>query len=325
MPVLDFFFALLPAPEYFLAVELAVEVHQPLLEAFEYTPDLLELAQVIVDPPRHLVDAGAQPHLLGRLAPFGPRLRRHQLVLAHQVAPLRMQRHQIGDDALHERQRAIGFGEGEIFPGHGVKIGGETGRRRAVARIELTGRRTCRRTPSPRSTSTRLSVFPGPLPVYFPHNDYSLNELRMRNETHHPLVLIHYDYRRANVRVLLVQLFYFEAAELRVRADDDGVGARVLERLAVGRVVSRGHTLRHDVAVGDRAEIAAVLGIVHHGHDRDVLGAHQEGHLGAGSAGGGDERLGDHDFAGEHGSNLDAADRERCAAPSKAFGQEQHP
>src|SRR2546430_13552440 len=41
------------------------------------------------------------------------------------------------------------------------------------------------------------------------------------------------------------------------------------------------------------------LGIVHHGHDRDVLGAHQEGHLGAGSTGGGDERLGDHDLAGE--------------------------
>src|SRR6266487_32109 len=61
MPVLDFLFALLPAPEYFLAVELAVEVHQPLLEAFEYTPDLLELAQEIVDPPRDLVDAARSP------------------------------------------------------------------------------------------------------------------------------------------------------------------------------------------------------------------------------------------------------------------------
>src|SRR6266487_3249730 len=113
MPVLDFLFALLPAPEYFLAVELAVEVHQPLLEAFEYTPDLLQLAQEIVDPPRDLVDAGAQPHLLGRVAPFG------------------MQRHQIGDDALHERQRAIGFSEGEILAGHGIKIDAETPRRLA--------------------------------------------------------------------------------------------------------------------------------------------------------------------------------------------------
>src|ERR1043166_8098246 len=118
MPVLDFFFTLLPAPEDFLAVELAVEVHQPLLEALEYTADLLQLAQEIVDPPRHLVDAGAQPQLLGRLAPFGPRLRRHQLVLVHQIAPFGMQRHQIGDDALHERQSTIGFAESKVFAGH---------------------------------------------------------------------------------------------------------------------------------------------------------------------------------------------------------------
>src|SRR2546423_10538378 len=110
MPVLDLFFSLLPAPEYFFAVELAVEVHQSLLESFEHAADLLELAEVVVDPARHLVDAAAQPHLLGRLAPFRPRLLRHQFVLAHQVAPFGMQRHQIGDDALHERKRAIGVG-----------------------------------------------------------------------------------------------------------------------------------------------------------------------------------------------------------------------
>src|SRR5205085_9842817 len=104
------------------------------------------------------------------------------------------------------------------------------------------------------------------------------------------------------VCVLLVQLFYSESAELRVRAHDDGVGAGVLERIAVGRVVSGGHTLRHDVAVGDRAQVAPVFGIIHHRHDRDVLGLHQQRHLGAGGAGGGDERHGDHDLAGEHGA-----------------------
>src|SRR5207248_8428348 len=140
------------------------------------------------------------------------------------------------------------------------------------------------------------------LSVYAPINDDSLYELRMRYEPHYPLILVDHHDRRAYVRVLLVQLFYFEAAELRVRADDDGVGARVLKRLAVGRVVAGGDTLRHDVAVGDRAQVATVFGIVHHRHDRDVLGAHQQRHLGAGGAGGGDERLGDHDLAGEHGA-----------------------
>src|SRR2546430_17385817 len=118
MPVLDFLFALLPAPEYFLASELAVEVHQSLLESFEHAADLLELAEIVVDPARHLVDAAAQPHLLGRLAPFRPRLRGDQLVLVHQVAPFGMQRHQISDDALHERQSAICFGESEVFASH---------------------------------------------------------------------------------------------------------------------------------------------------------------------------------------------------------------
>src|SRR5256885_14409460 len=166
MPVLDFLFALLPAPEYFLAIELAVKIHQSLLESFEHAADLLELAEVVVDPARHLVDAAAQPHLLCRLAPFRPRLRGHQLVLVHQVAPFGMQRHQIGDDALHERQRAIGFGEGKIFAGHGIKIDGETGRRRAAVRMERVVRPICRLNPPARSPSTRPPVCPGPLSVY---------------------------------------------------------------------------------------------------------------------------------------------------------------
>src|SRR5205814_9462738 len=110
-----------------------------------------------------------------------------------------------------------------------------------------------------------------------------------------PFVLVDVMKSRAYVRVLLVQLFYFEPAELRVAADADRAGAGVLERLAVGRVVAGGDTLRHDIAVGDRAQIATVFGIVHHRHDRDVLGVHQQRHVGAGGAGGGDERLGDHD------------------------------
>src|SRR5437016_13433617 len=103
-------FSLFPAPEYLFAVELAVEIHQALLEPLEQASDLLELAEIVVDPPRHLVDAGAQPHLLGRLAPFRSRLRRHQLVLPHQIAPLGMEGHEIGDDALHGRTATIHLG-----------------------------------------------------------------------------------------------------------------------------------------------------------------------------------------------------------------------
>src|SRR5437870_12557651 len=126
-------FSLFPAPEYLFAVELAVEIHQPLLEPLEQASDLLELAEIVVDPPRHLVDAGAQPHLLGRLAPFRSRLRRHQLVLLHQVAPLGMEGHEIGDDALHERQSTIRFGESKILARHSTNIRGNAKARRTDA------------------------------------------------------------------------------------------------------------------------------------------------------------------------------------------------
>ena len=43
MPVLDALLARLPAPEDVAPVELAVEVHQSLVEPLEYAPDLLEL------------------------------------------------------------------------------------------------------------------------------------------------------------------------------------------------------------------------------------------------------------------------------------------
>src|SRR5882724_1350931 len=41
VPVLDLFFALLPAPEYFFPVQLAVEVHESRLESLEHAADLV--------------------------------------------------------------------------------------------------------------------------------------------------------------------------------------------------------------------------------------------------------------------------------------------
>src|SRR6266568_9344619 len=122
----------------------------------------------------------------------------------------------------------------------------------------------------------------------------------MGDEAHNSLVVIHDHDRRADVRIAHIEPFDPVTYELRIGGNDRRIVPRVGLGRAVGRVVPRGDALHHDVPVRDRAEVAAIFGIVHDGHDGDVLGAHQQGHLGAGGAGGGDEWLGDHDFAGEH-------------------------
>src|SRR2546429_6812818 len=88
---------------------------------FPYTTlsrSLLELEQELVDLARDVVDAAAQRELVGRFAPFGSSLRRHELVLRHEITPGRVERDQVGDDALDERESTIGFGEGEVLSGH---------------------------------------------------------------------------------------------------------------------------------------------------------------------------------------------------------------
>jgi hypothetical protein len=120
MPVVDPVLALLPAPEDVPAVELAVEVHQPLVEPLEHATDLLELEQIVVDLVRHRFDLGAEPDLLGRLAPFGLGLRRDELVAGHEIAPLWVQRDDIGHDPLDERERTVCFGEREVLARHSV-------------------------------------------------------------------------------------------------------------------------------------------------------------------------------------------------------------
>src|ERR1700704_5942654 len=122
MPELDPFLALLPAPEYFLPVQLAVEVDESRLEPLEHAPDLLELEQEIVDLPRHVVDTAAQRELLGRLAPLGPGLRGDELILRHEIAPVRMKGDQVGDDTLDEGERTVGFSQGEVFSGHSTNL-----------------------------------------------------------------------------------------------------------------------------------------------------------------------------------------------------------
>src|SRR5260370_8455712 len=81
----------------------------------------------------------------------------------------------------------------------------------------------------------------------------------------------------------------------------------------------RRHAPHDDVAVGDGAQVAAVLGIVHHGHDRDVFGAHQQRHLGARGASGGDVGFGNHHFTSEQETSRRGVQRQehqaRAASP----------
>src|SRR5437879_8881655 len=110
--------SLLPAPEDFPAVQLAVEIDEPLLEPLEHAADLLQLQQVVLDLARDGFDFGAQVELLLRLDPVGPRLRGGELVLVDKVAPLGMEGRDVGHDPLHDGKRTVSVGEGKILTGH---------------------------------------------------------------------------------------------------------------------------------------------------------------------------------------------------------------
>src|SRR6266702_3498331 len=157
-----------------------------------------------------------------------------------------------------------------------------------------------------RGTGTIYEEMQQLLPFLLPHNDNTVYELRMGDEPYYPFIAVHDYDRRADVRIARIQPLDPVAHQLRVGRDVGRVVPGVGLRRAFRRVVPGGDALRHDVAVRNRAQKAPVLGVIHHGHDRDVLGAHQQRHLGAGGAGGGDERLAAHDFAGEHRSNVSA-------------------
>src|SRR5205809_3161513 len=133
MPMLDPVFAGLPAPEDISSLELAVEIDQSLIEPLEYAADLRELGEIAIDLARHVADAAAQLHLLRRLAPFRLRLRDEELVLGHEIAPLGMERQDVGHDPLDQGESSIGFSEGEVLAGHDNNIRGKATTRRIDA------------------------------------------------------------------------------------------------------------------------------------------------------------------------------------------------
>src|SRR5437870_154336 len=118
MPVVYSVFSLLPAPEDFPAVQLAVEIDEAVLEPLEHAPDLLQLEQIVLDLVRDRLDCAAQVELLLRLAPVRPRLGGGELVLVDQVAPFGMESGDVCNHSLNERQRTVGFGEREILTEH---------------------------------------------------------------------------------------------------------------------------------------------------------------------------------------------------------------
>src|SRR5882724_12830708 len=73
----------------------------------------------------------------------------------------------------------------------------------------------------------RLAVY-----VLFPNDHYSLYELGMWDEPHYPLVPIHHDYRRADVRVFVVQSLDPVSLQLRIERHDHRILARVRLHLA---------------------------------------------------------------------------------------------
>ena len=95
-----------------------MEIYESLIEALELAADLLELTEEVVDLPCDGVDLRLESDLLLRFAPFRAGLCGYQLILSHKILPLGINAHDVGNDALHQRERAIGFREGEKLVRH---------------------------------------------------------------------------------------------------------------------------------------------------------------------------------------------------------------
>src|SRR5258708_27196173 len=100
----------------------------------------------------------------------------------------------------------------------------------------------------------------------------------MRYKAHNTSCLIHDDYCRAHMAVVLVRrLRDLIAFELGLGGYDGGVLAKMRLDCTVARVVALRHATGHDVAVGDRAQIAAVVGCVLPRADHDSLSLSHSG------------------------------------------------
>src|SRR2546428_6567236 len=107
--------SLLPAPEDLPSIQLAIEIDESLLEPLEHAADLLQLEQVVLDLARDGLDCAPQVELLLRLAPVAPRLRGGLLVLGDLVTQLRIERGDVGNYSLNEREGFVGFGDRDML------------------------------------------------------------------------------------------------------------------------------------------------------------------------------------------------------------------
>src|SRR2546429_7087222 len=102
----------------------------------------------------------------------------------------------------------------------------------------------------------------------------------MWNKSYDATGVVHYDDRGAYMRIMLVEPLDPEPVELHVGRHNRRIGAHVVLGRAFPGVVPRGDAARHDVAIRDGAEVAAVLRVVHPPPDPDVLSCHHPNQLG---------------------------------------------
>src|SRR5215471_8803824 len=135
-------------------------------------------------------------------------------------------------------------------------------------------------------------------------DEYSLDFFGVRNEADDSTLLVDYHDGGPDMMVLGVQLLVeLVSLQLLIRLHDGRISAHVVLGVALLGVVAYRHTADHDVSIRHCSQIAPVLRIVDHRHHRNVARAHEGGDFCRRGAGGGDERISDHDGRCQHVSS----------------------
>lgn len=153
--------------------------------------------------------------------------------------------------------------------------------------LRLGGRRTA--VIGPQSTGTTL------------RDHDSLDLFRVRYESHDLFVTVQHDNSRSYVMIRRIQLPRdLEPFHFRIRLHDRRVSSSVICSRTVGWIVTGTDAPRHDITIRDRSEIPAILGIIDHRDNRDVLDPHERGHFGRRRASRGNHRISNHNFRCSH-------------------------
>src|SRR6267143_3931011 len=103
-------------------------------------------------------------------------------------------------------------------------------------------------------------------------NDDPWHFFGVGDEPENPLVSVNHNNRRSHVVIPRIELLrQLVPLQLRLRFHDRRIRPGVILHGAIAGIVAQSHAPRHDIAVRDRAEIAAIFGIVDDRYHRDVL------------------------------------------------------